>query len=280
LTWFKVDDKFHDHRKVRLLGKDKLAAVGVWTMCGSWSADTESDGFVPAEVVQRFDTKERYAKRLVDVELWRPSERDGERGYQFHEWEQDQPTRAQLQKRREDTKRRVEQWRNKRSGDTSSEQAGNYVGNALQDDGVTPPPTRPDPTITNTSCSSDASDPPRPDVEQLCHRLLERVIDNGAKPTTAVTKKWRTEARLLLDRDGRELGQALRLIDWATSNTFWSPNILSMPKFREKYDQLLMQARREHQQKQEQANGHQSQTDANIARLLSGPPLRALGGAQ
>jgi hypothetical protein len=99
--------------------------------------------------------------------------------------------------------------------------------------------------------------PPRDDVEQLCERLRERVAANGAK-TPSITAKWRTEARLLIDRDGRPIDMALRLVDWATSNSFWKANILSMPKFREKYDQLLMQARREHeQQRAPTGNGHQ-----------------------
>lgn len=114
----------------------------------------------------------------------------------------------------------------------------------------------------------------RDDVEALCSRLHERITANGAKAT--IGKQWRTSARLILDRDDRELDQALRLIDWATNNSFWGANILSMPKFREKYDQLLLQARAEHN-KQREAPRHT--TDENIARLM-GTPLRALPGGQ
>lgn len=150
MTWFRIDDKFHDHAKVRKLGKERTAAVGVWTLCGSWSADTLSDGFVPSEIVLRFDPKEKLARRLVEVGLWDELERDGEHGYQFHQWDQHQPTRAEVHKRRDDTRKRVEEWRRRKALQEESEQDGNGVTNASQvalvTQLVTPPPTRPDPT--------------------------------------------------------------------------------------------------------------------------------------
>lgn len=100
-----------------------------------------------------------------------------------------------------------------------------------------------------------SAEPPRDDVNQLCLRLQDRIVANGAKKPN-ITEKWRTEARLLLDKDERPLDVALRLIDWSTGNEFWRPNILSMPTFRAKYDQLLLQARREHE-KRTKSNGHQ-----------------------
>lgn len=130
-----------------------------------------------------------------------------------------------------------------------------------------------------TSCRQE---PTRDDIDALCSRLCERVTTNGVKAT--ITEKWRTNARLLLDRDGRELGQALRLIDWATSNSFWSANVLSMPTFRKHYDRLLLQARREHEQARRQQQPTVSQTDANIAAFLGqgtgtdGPGFLALPG--
>ncbi len=81
----------------------------------------------------------------------------------------------------------------------------------------------------------------RPDVEALCTRLRDRMIANGDKPPT-ITRRWRDEARRLLDMDERPLDKALALIDWATADTFWRANIRSIPKFREKYDQLRHRA--------------------------------------
>jgi hypothetical protein len=83
----------------------------------------------------------------------------------------------------------------------------------------------------------------RPDVERLCRHLADRIEANGCK-RPAVGKKWRDAARLMIDRDGRTEQQIMTAIDWCQDSEFWRANILSMPKLREKYDQLRMQASR------------------------------------
>lgn len=83
--------------------------------------------------------------------------------------------------------------------------------------------------------------PERPDVEKVCRYLADRITDNGSKRPT-VTKKWRDEARRLIDRDGRTVEQIIRAIDWCQNDSFWRANILSMPTLREKYDQLRLAA--------------------------------------
>ena len=47
--WFKVDDGLHASRKViRIPRSIRLAAIGLWTISGSWSAHEELDGLVLA----------------------------------------------------------------------------------------------------------------------------------------------------------------------------------------------------------------------------------------
>jgi len=48
----------------------------------------------------------------------------------------------------------------------------------------------------------------------------------------------------MLDNDGRAESQVMKAIDWCQDDEFWRSNILSMPKLREKYDQLRLQAAR------------------------------------
>lgn len=84
-------------------------------------------------------------------------------------------------------------------------------------------------------------------VETLCSLLSELVIANGT-PEARVNPEstaWQTAARLLLERDGRDFDEAQRLIQWCQADDFWRSNVLSMPKFRAKYDQLRLQAKRE-----------------------------------
>lgn len=90
--------------------------------------------------------------------------------------------------------------------------------------------------------SADAADEKnnRDDIKALCKHLSKNLTANDVKHT--IGKGWHDAARLILDRDGRDLNEAHRLIDWATSDPFWKTNVLSMPKFREKYDQLRLKA--------------------------------------
>jgi len=81
-------------------------------------------------------------------------------------------------------------------------------------------------------------------VDRLCAHLADRIEANGSK-RPAVTQKWRDAARLLLDRDGRTEQHIRQAIDWCQADEFWRSNILSMPKLREKYDQLRLQAGRQ-----------------------------------
>lgn len=87
----------------------------------------------------------------------------------------------------------------------------------------------------------DQASPRRADVDALCTRLVELMVANGCKPPV-ITEQWRTAARLLLDRDGRELDKAMALLDWCQADEFWKTNILSLPKFRKQYEQLRLKA--------------------------------------
>lgn len=84
---------------------------------------------------------------------------------------------------------------------------------------------------------------PRDDVEAICDHLAGAIEANGSKRPT-VTTKWRTAARLMLDKDGRTEDEIHGAIDWCQRDEFWRSNILSLPTLREKYDQLRLQAQR------------------------------------
>lgn len=97
---------------------------------------------------------------------------------------------------------------------------------------------------TQHSVEGRDSVPPREDVEELCSTLADLMVARGCRPPS-VTDKWRDSARLLLDRDGVRLVDAISVLRWSQANDFWRANILSLPKFREKYDQLRQQAERD-----------------------------------
>lgn len=107
-------------------------------------------------------------------------------------------------------------------------------------DSPLPDPQASDPESPAPSPAAKTSEV-RDDVEQICNRLAKWIVHNGSR-TPAVSEKWRTEARLLIDRDRRPLDEITRIIDWCQKDQFWKGNILSMPKFREKYDRLRIAA--------------------------------------
>lgn len=83
-------------------------------------------------------------------------------------------------------------------------------------------------------------------AEPLCGVLVAALRDNGSKVPDKLTKDWLDAARLLVDRDGRDPHEARELIIWATQDvSFWQANILSMPKFRQRYDQLRLGRQRQ-----------------------------------
>lgn len=88
-----------------------------------------------------------------------------------------------------------------------------------------------------------SSDAARLDVERICKHLADRIEANGSR-RPAVTERWRKSARLMLDVDQRTEEKIVKAIDWCQADEFWRSNILSLPKLREKYDQLRLAAAR------------------------------------
>jgi hypothetical protein len=103
MPWFKVDDNFYDHPKIKSIPRrHRGTAIALWVLAGSWCARYLTDGVIPAEQVLDFGTK-RDATNLVDAGLWIPVPG----GYQFHDWAAYQPTRTYVEGERE----RLRKWR-------------------------------------------------------------------------------------------------------------------------------------------------------------------------
>jgi len=94
---------------------------------------------------------------------------------------------------------------------------------------ATPDPERPDPNA-------------REDIQGIYVHLRQRLIENENKVPDTPPKAWLDSARLLLDRDKRPEAEIHRIIDWCQQDGFWKTNILSLPKFRERYDQLRLKS--------------------------------------
>lgn len=263
MAWFKVDDKLHDHRKAR---KARKAAMGVWVLAGSWSMDNRTDGFVPESVLSRWGTKHD-AATLVGSGLWFPDHQDGEDGWRFYAWLEFQPDAKSMQLKAEaesagGTIGNHRRWHAKRKVvDPDCEfchpvpdWVPDQVPDALPESGPDSPPNPPQPEpLPQPLVEPDGSTrragreialTSRDDVDRICDHLAERIEANGAN-RPSVTTKWRDAARLMLDNDKRTEQEIHGAIDWCQADEFWRANVLSMPKLREKYDQLRLQAQRQ-----------------------------------
>jgi hypothetical protein len=134
MPWFKIDDTFYRHRKVRKLGSEKISAIGLWGLAGTWCAENLTDGFVPRSEVVAWDSRFRYAKRLVDVGLWEVADEDGEPGWQFHDWAQYQPKGEDVEADREAWRQKKAAWRKKQKDRMSTEDTpGDTEGDTPKD---------------------------------------------------------------------------------------------------------------------------------------------------
>lgn len=159
MPWFKVDDTLHGHPKTRRAG---LAAMGMWVLAGSYSMSYVTEGFVAEWWVNSFPQGRKRAGELVAAGFWQTGERDGERGWVFHDWPDYQPSKAEIEADREASRERQRKFRAKRR-----EERRNAVTNTVTD-GVShgtpsrPVPTRPDPARSSVVLSVVGDGSPSP----------------------------------------------------------------------------------------------------------------------
>lgn len=90
MPWFRVDDDFALHPKAVAAGN---TALGLWVRAGAYAAQYLTEGFVPAQAVTILGGRPKDAKALVAAGLWTVVEG----GYRFHQWDDRQPSKAQVE---------------------------------------------------------------------------------------------------------------------------------------------------------------------------------------
>ncbi|MEV1013741.1 hypothetical protein AB0I89_23610 [Micromonospora sp. NPDC049801] len=129
-------------------------------------------------------------------------------------------------------------------GDTPSE--GFLIRNSPTESSTTNPTLTPplfgegaSPEGSKPSAKPKKVEPYREDVERVCTYLAEWIVKNGSKRPT-ISDGWRAEARRMIDLDKRSLDEIHRITRWSQKHPFWKSNIMSIPKLREKFDQLRL----------------------------------------
>ena len=100
---FLIDDDWDNDPRVIRAG---TAAFGLYSRCGLWVARHLTDGYVPEELVADYGSRE-WAAKLVAAGLWVQAEG----GYLMPDYLDRNPSRAQVEKRREQYNERQRKWR-------------------------------------------------------------------------------------------------------------------------------------------------------------------------
>lgn len=122
--------------------------------------------------------------------------------------------------------------------------------------------------IDQDADTSDAPTPTRerPDVEAVCDHMADSVAARtGRRPR--ITKRWRDAARLMIDRDQRPTDQIHAAIEWVAQSDFWAANILGIPKLRDKWDTIYLQAKRDRQPRLTRAEEFRNRQRAEAEKL-------------
>lgn len=90
MVWFRIDDSFWSHPKVLGLSTD---AVALWVRAGSYSAQQLTDGLIAPHALRMLGDRDA-AVELTNAGLWETA--PAAAGWQFHDWADYQPTRAQV----------------------------------------------------------------------------------------------------------------------------------------------------------------------------------------
>jgi hypothetical protein len=256
-TYVKVHDGLPDHPKIIEAGGE----AGWLYICGlAYASRQLTDGVIPKRLVPRLtdgSKPEASASALLRVGLWH----EGEHGcpkcpsapadsYVIHDYLGHQRSAAEV-KELSAKRAAAGQRGGRRSGESRRASANSEANdealashlvkqNRSKTEAETETETEEEKDIRRTSSKPDHT-PLRHDVERVCKHLAT-VIEKGGSKRPTVTKKWRTDIRLLIDKDGITPDQAIAAIDWAHASDFWQAHILSPFKLRAKYDTLRRQA--------------------------------------
>lgn len=226
-NFIKVHDSIEDHPKVIALSDAAFRAmITGW----GWCRRHKTDGWMTTQVFHKRCTA-KVRRELVEVGIVH----DHGDKVEWHDYLDHQQSAAEQDALSEKRRRAGQAGGKARAKQVLEHPASNEETEKRREE------KRETPSVSSSEAAP--SDPPRTDVEGLCRYFASRLTANGVKAT--ITEKWRTEARLLLDRDERDKDELRAVIDWATTDPFWRSNVLSIPKLRAKYDQLRLAMQRE-----------------------------------
>lgn len=248
MSWFKVDDGFHSSRKVLSIPKRaRFAAVGLWSIAGSWSADQLTDGVVPDYMLEVWGAPPAAPESLVQAGLW---EREST-GYVFRNWHEYQPSKQDVDAERAASRERMRDLRARRKQRKPLEQTeqGDVFGRTDTNGSENvrnPDPTRPDPVPTRPiyreeADASSSAPRKREATPKRGTRIPEDFNINPAMRLWAAQKAQNANLELETEKFinywASKTGKDATKLDWAATWRNWILNSRSNQQGQPRMDQ-------------------------------------------
>lgn len=211
---FRIDDTFDGHPKAQRAGDE---ALGMWVRAGAWSMRYLTDGFIPDWWVKQQPRGTAKAKRLSDAGLWTPSEKDGEKGWQFHEF---------VGPGRQDSAEQIradrEKWRKKKAAQRESPRdsppvsPGDTSGESPRESRVLPQHQHQQNSGHPESAGPDSTErePRSAPIRSDANRLVSEIIPDSHPPAIRTELRLQASALLTAGQPAELVAEALRL--WTT----------------------------------------------------------------
>jgi hypothetical protein len=213
-------------------------AFRLWFNAACYCHRNLTDGRVPAVLILSLSptATKRAVEELLSAGLL---ERVDKLTYRVHDYLDHNPSREEVEEARRGSRERTRRWRDG-ARDSASDGGGDASQDARVTEGVTASVpvnvTTSDKKRSTTTETSRATEETLLVVDRLVTHLLERDPQAHVEPRS---DRWLRAARLLLTADGRSVEQVTAVLEWLPTDPFWPTVILSMPKLREKFTQLV-----------------------------------------
>lgn len=255
-AYFKLDVGYMNNPKVLAVLDESPIAILLHVASIGYAAQHLTNGVVPVRALLRMTgATQADAEMLYAAGLWINGPTGGKA--EVHDYLKHQRSAEEVKGLSEAGKRGARaRWNAEANAGANANRIGDPDAEAIADSMRTPMPReereeREEKKDVSAARATDATpgtglalvSNERPDVDRLCDHLATRIEANGSK-RPPITKGWRDAARLMLDRDGRSEQEVHGAIDWCQADDFWRSNVMSLPKLREKFDTLRLQAQR------------------------------------
>lgn len=192
MPWFLVGDQLHSAPMLRKILAIEPAAVGLWTVAGSWSSEYLTEGFIPDDALQwLFPDAPKLACALVTAGAWK-------RVKNGHRFVTDDVTHRIPKKQAVDNDRKAAAERQRRSRERKSSRRDAGVTNGVSHTAQ----SNPDPYMAGLVNLTNGSSPPA-----VSHDLISTITDEIEHCTgRVIDPAWaaRIARHILGDREVRD----------------------------------------------------------------------------